>query len=61
MNNHANIVKSLTEMRDACGAAIRVLARHELADEFRDELKSAGVQDGFGVRANELLKLEQIA
>lgn len=55
-DNTEKLVVSLTEMRDACAAAMRVLAKWELAEEFEKELIRVGVKNGFGVRANELLK-----
>jgi hypothetical protein len=51
-----DLLAALKEMRDACAAAMRVIARHEgQTGEFVLELKGAGVADGFGVRANALI------
>lgn len=43
----------LSEMRDACAAACRVIARHGLVGDFEAEANTAGVGEGFGVRAQE--------
>jgi len=47
----AQLRAALEEMRAACAAAMRVLDKHDLAEEFVFEAKFAGVTDGFGVRA----------
>ncbi|KKL50041.1 hypothetical protein LCGC14_2309480 [marine sediment metagenome] len=50
-NKDPVITYALKEMVAACAAAMRVLDRHGLADEFGDELKAVGVKNGFGKRA----------
>ena len=50
-NKDPVITYALKEMVAACSAAMRVLDRHGLADEFGDELKAVGVKNGFGKRA----------
>ena len=58
---------SVQELRDAVAAAMRVIADLDMmkqcgaeldtrAARFAEELKLAGVRDGFGKRADELLK-----
>jgi len=47
--------EGMVEMRDACAAAMRVLARWNLSGEFGDELANTNVKDGFGVRCDALL------
>ena len=46
---------SLTEMREACAAAMRVIVDSGQTEAFVRELRAAGVQDGFGARASALL------
>lgn len=48
----SELVASLKEMRDACAAALRVIAANGLADEFAAELRRSGVDRGFGCRAD---------
>ena len=47
---------SLKEMVAVCSAAMRVLAHCDLEAEFADELKRAGVKNGFGKRALDALR-----
>ena len=60
------LLAALKEMREACTAAMRVMADLDLAhrlgmdaetrqQRFVDELKMAGVKDGFGVRADQAI------
>ena len=57
VNHHAELVEALKEMREACAAACRVIATHgdEAIREFRAEAAAAGVANGFGKRAGDLL------
>lgn len=68
----SELVVSLKELRDACAAAMRVLAdcdamklagaeKDSLPERFGDELERSGVNPGFGVRAQSLIdKAEKI-
>lgn len=47
--------KALQEMRKACAAAMRILSRHNLSSEYGDELLEEGIENGFGVRADDAL------
>lgn len=47
---------SLKEMRNACAACFRVIARHELAEELETELILANVKEGFGLRFQNAIK-----
>lgn len=49
------LLEALKEMTAACAAAMRVLARHELADEFEQEFTAAGVSKTFGLRAKRVI------
>lgn len=66
------ILASLSEMREACCAAMRVIAEIDIAkrmgmeastyeQRFVDESRLVGVKDGFGVRADKLLKRYGVA
>ena len=46
----------LKEMREACAACFRVIARHELAEELETELTTSNVKKGFGVRFQDMIK-----
>lgn len=48
-------IKLLKEMRDACAACFRVIARHGLAKELEIELTISYVEKGFGVRFQKLI------
>ena len=51
-----DLYEALKEMRNACAAAMRVIATDALAvTEWEAELRRIGVTDGFGVRANAAL------
>lgn len=54
---------SLWDLRNATAAAMRVMARNKLVDEFEKELLAAGVREGFGTRGQdaivEVLKLAE--
>jgi hypothetical protein len=63
----AELLAALKEMREACCAAMRVIAEIDIATKlgipaadyqqrFLDEAKLAGVSDGFGVRADALIR-----
>ena len=49
----------LKEMREACAACFRVIARHELAEELEIELTLANVEKGFGVRFQDMIKTKE--
>lgn len=49
------LLYSLQEMRDACAACFRVVSRHPLVDEMKAEFDRIGIQDGFGVRADQAI------
>jgi len=49
-------IKCLKEMRNACAACFRVIARHELAEELEEELVLSNIKEGFGFRFQELIK-----
>jgi hypothetical protein len=44
------------EMTAACAAAMRVMVKHGLVNEFLAERNQAGVPDGFGLRAADALR-----
>lgn len=44
------------ELRNGLAAACRIIAKHNLADEFLAEARAADVQDGVGVRADQFLR-----
>lgn len=61
------LLAALIEMRDACCAAMRVLADIDAAkllnleadthqERFADELRIVGVKNGFGTRADALIQ-----
>jgi hypothetical protein len=50
------LLETHQEMTAACAAAMRVMARHGLAEEFGLELTEAVVVDGFGTRAVDALR-----
>jgi hypothetical protein len=52
----AELRASLLETREACAAALRVIAKNNLADEFETEFMLAGVANGFGKRADTLIR-----
>ena len=65
--NEQRLLASLREMREACCAAMRVIADLDMAksigfeaetrqQRFIDECKMVGVANGFGVRADSLIK-----
>ena len=67
------LLSALKEMREACCAAMRVIANLDAlkqvgaeadnrAQRFADELKTLGIAKGFGVRAQEAIsKVEALA
>ncbi len=54
------LIESLKEMRDACAAAMRVIMTHNdyvrLANYYDTELEASGVKQGFGKRADDLIR-----
>ncbi len=48
-------VDCMIEMRNACAACFRVLARNELAPQVELELEHSGVKKEFGMRFQELI------
>jgi hypothetical protein len=54
MNNAE--IECMQEMRNACAACFRVIAKHELAEELEKELLDADVKKGFGVRFQDLIE-----
>lgn len=48
-------IESLKEMRNACAACFRVIARHGLGEELEIELTISYVEKGFGVRFQKLI------
>jgi hypothetical protein len=54
-NSHAELLAALKELRDACAAAMRVIAQADLADAFVAEATAAGVTNGFGIRADRVI------
>jgi uncharacterized protein YqfB (UPF0267 family) len=61
MEELPEIIKTLKEMREACAACFRVISNNESMVLLLDaHLKEIGVEDGFGVRCQDLIeKLEQ--
>ena len=49
------VEKSMTELRDTCKAAMRVVVAHGAVDDFEDEITRLGIDDGVGGRAQEQL------
>lgn len=47
---------ALAELLAVSAAAMRVLARHSLAEQFEHELRALQIPDGFGVRAQAALR-----
>lgn len=47
---------SLREMRDACAAAMRIICLYDLNVAFFAEVQAIGIADGFGTRADALLR-----
>ena len=56
MTNNTEIIEILKEMREACAACFRVIARYDLSAELGHELGETIVKDGFGVRCQKLIK-----
>lgn len=57
VNCHDELVAALKETRDACAAALRVVAKFAPdMDDLLAELRSANVSDGFGARADAALQ-----
>lgn len=57
---HEHLRASLMEMRDAAAAMMRVInnavdSKADIIDDLEDEFKAAGVENGFGVRADRVL------
>lgn len=51
------LLNSLEEMVTACKCAFRAIATDSsCVDRFDAELRNAGVKEGFGVRAQDLIK-----
>lgn len=46
----------LIEMRNACAACFRVIAKNELVKELEIELIGANVKKGFGIRFQKFIK-----
>jgi hypothetical protein len=49
----------MIEIRNACAACFRVIARYKLAEELERELIEANVKKGFGVRFQKLIKKQE--
>lgn len=45
-----DLLAACVEAREVCAAAMRVLANAGRTDEFLDEVRLAGIPDGFGTR-----------
>ena len=56
MDNKAEIIACLKEMREACAALMRVCAIAGVIDDAIEESHRSGVRDGFGVRCKELIE-----
>jgi hypothetical protein len=54
------LLKTASEYREACCAAMRVLAEFDteniLANSFAEELYAIGIREGFGLRNDEVLR-----
>jgi hypothetical protein len=50
-NSHDDLLAALKDMREACAAAMRVIAANDLDDQFIEAVHQAGLTNGFGVRA----------
>ena len=50
VNCHEELLASLKEMREACAACFRVIAKHKLSEDAEDEFILSGLRKRFGVR-----------
>jgi hypothetical protein len=51
------LLAALKDMREACAAAMRVMAVHEWeTDAWLIECRRLGIEDGFGKRADEAIR-----
>jgi hypothetical protein len=55
-NLKASMIESLKEMREACAACFRVIAkRSETIDEAEAEFSRIGLKEGFGGRCQDVI------
>jgi hypothetical protein len=58
--SYEEVVEGARQYREACCAAMRVLANASnaprLMPKFTDELQRLGIEDGFGKRCDDVLK-----
>lgn len=50
-----DLLASLREMFSECAAAMVVIAKHGLCQDYEESLKDHGITNGFGVRASQAI------